>query len=154
MASDIFAVPSFNDLKLKEAGQGGFSDGGIVSESVALMEVGGNPNTVEIAPPPGVVLGGVRLDFSEDPAGVCVANFDANPVSINEYFVTEDGTEVLTQPSTVAGQAVNAVSAFFEGGGFLQYPNKLRYKIDKSNPTQRVLLKYTLMLFDRPADQG
>jgi hypothetical protein len=164
--SNVFVVNSFADVKLKSSGGGGFSDGGVISQSVALKEAGGAPVTVEIAPPKGVNLGGVTMDSPDtqgEPGGVTGFNFDTvNPVDVEEYFVSADGTETLIFRFTpINPQTYDNVTDFFENGGILSYPNKLRYKLAQTQgkvlsplPTARVLLKYALVLYDRPSDQG
>ena len=157
--ADLFVVNAFNDLKIKSSGGGGFSDGGVINRSVALQESGQTPVVVEIAPPPGVNYGPVftQNDQEINDAGPVVVNFDpTNPVNVEEYFVSADGTETLTDTSSVGGGGVQPVSPFFQASGVLQYPNKLKYKLAPGNlpsPSARVLLKYCLTEFDRPADQ-
>ena len=158
MAS-LFVVPTFRDLKQKSSGKGGLSDGGVINRTVILTEAGQSPVTAEIAPPPGVVYAGVALRAEPEPAALALVNFDmVNQAQCFEYFVTADGTEVKLGESGVAGpQTVEGFESFFNYGGVLQYPNKLRYKL---NPLKgpavagRISLKYTLMQFDRPSDQG
>jgi hypothetical protein len=160
MAS-LFVVPTFRDLKQKSSGKGGLSDGGVINRTVILKEAGQSPVTAEIAPPPGVVYAGVALRAEPEPAALALVNFGSGMGDIAqcyEYFVTADGTEVKLGESDVAGpQTVEGFETFFSLGGVLQYPNKLRYKL---NPFKgpavagRISLKYTLMQFDRPSDQG
>jgi hypothetical protein len=155
--ANVFVVNAFDDLKLKSSGGGGFSDGGVVNESKALLEEGGSPVDVEIAPPPGEVYSGAGLgsvDGITETGSVSACNNNNNSVDVAEYFVSEDGTETLLSNTTVNDKSVATVTRYFEAGGRLQYPNKLRYRLGgKNNPTKRVLLKYTLPRFDRPSDQ-
>lgn len=160
--SNLFVVNAFVDLKQKSSGGGGFSDGGVINRSVALKEAGQSPVVVEIAPPPGVVYSGIDLDSQEgdvEPGSVVVLNFDAAlDCAVTEFFVTEDGTEVPTAAPTnvLKGEISPIDSSYFGSAGLLQYPNKLRYKVagKPGLPTGRVLLKYTVLQYDRPADQG
>ena len=159
-ATDVFLVNAFEDLKMKSSGGGGFSDGGVLNRSISFKEPGENPVVIEIAPPKGIVLSGVALGPFADLSGlnsVSVVNFGpTNNVSIQEFFVQEDGTEHFFNSITVSALNVNGVSSYFGIGGKLQYPNMLRYKllpIKGPLPAGRVLLKYTLLQYDRPADQ-
>ena len=157
--SDVFVVPAFMDLKLKQAGGGGFSDGGVVNESKVLKEENGNPVVVEVAPRIGEALTGIALESENGPAGVNAVNFSTEVVAIavQEIFVEEDGTESVIGSQIMGPLETQSVTNFFENGGVLQYPNKLRYRLDPDKepvPAGRVLLKYTLMRLDRPYDQS
>lgn len=156
----VFVTPSFGDLKQKSSGGGGFSDGGVINENIILKEAGGAPVVGEIAPPKGVVYSGVALgsvEATEEPGSVSVTNFGpTNNIEVQEYFVQEDGTEVFVNNFVVNAQNIEGVSEYFESGGRLQYPNKLRYKLNPAKgpfPAGRVTLKFTLKQFDRPSDQ-
>jgi hypothetical protein len=162
MAS-LFVVPTFRDLKQKSSGKGGLSDGGVINRTVILKEAGQSAVTVEIAPPPGVAYAGLMLrnPAEGEIAALALVNFSSGMGDIAqcfEYFVTADGTEVKLGESDVAGpQTVEGFETFFSLGGVLQYPNKLRYKLNPSKGPAvagRLSLKYTLMQFDRPSDQG
>jgi len=161
MAS-LFVVPTFRDLKQKSSGKGGLSDGGVINRTVILKEAGQSPVTVEIAPPPGVAYAGIMLrsPAEGDLAALALVNFDTvDSAQCVEYFVTADGTEVeLGQSDVAVAQTVEGFDeSFFHYGGVLQYPNKLRYKLNPSKGPAvagRISLKYTLMQFDRPSDQG
>lgn len=160
MAS-LFVVGTFRDLKQKSSGKGGLSDGGVINRTVIIKEAGQSPVTVEIAPPPGVAYAGIMLrsPAESDLAALALVNFDTvDPAQCYEYFVAADGTEVqLGQSDVTTAQTVGGFDSFFNIGGVLQYPNKLRYKLNPSKGPAvvgRVLLKYTLMQFDRPSDQG
>jgi len=158
---DVFVVNSFADVKLKSAGKGGFSDGGIESKSVMLKASVGSPAVnVDIAPPKGISYGGVTLgepENQDEPNSVQAFNFDSvNDGIVTEYFVDGDGVETQTLQVPVAAATFESVGAFFEAGGVLTYPNKLRYKLTSAKPTlpSPVLLKYAVVLYDRPSDLG
>jgi hypothetical protein len=156
--ADLFVVNAFSDLKIKSSGGGGFSDGGVINRSVALQESDEARVTVEIAPPPGVSYG-PALFTSEGAlgdAGPLVVNFSTLPVQVEEYFVSADGTETLLNQAVVNAGEIGTTTLFFAASGILQYPNKLRYRLASTKlpaPSDRVLLKYTLVEYDRPADQ-
>lgn len=162
----ITILPAFNDLKKKSKGGGGFSDGGVHCERHTLGSA-----AVEVGPPPGVAWGGFSAsDTPFTPASVQAINFDpAIPVTVEEYFVFEDGSQQKTgevtctanvsgtDPTLNAG-AVQPCSPYLEGGGILKYPNKLRYKLvtavsEAALPTGRVLLHFDVSEFDIPGDQ-
>lgn len=155
MEFDVLLVASYLDLKQKSAGKGGFSDGGVKSESVALLEKDGSPQVVEIAPPPGVCYGRSSLLGEEVANSVSLFNFDKiQNVAVREFFVTKDGEEIATgAPSQVNANSTYAFEDYFSKGAILQHPNKLRYKVEVKgdNPNDRVLLKYTVVEYDEPA---
>lgn len=153
MANSIKVFNSFSDLKVKVAGGGGFSDGGVVCGSTPIT----SSTVVEIAPPKGINWGGLSLvpySLNRAAGGVIAVNFDTvNDVTIKEYLVLEDGTEVETGDVTVTAGSIVSVTSFFAAGGVLNNPNKLRYKasaVEKGVfPTKRVLIKHTLVEFDQ-----
>jgi hypothetical protein len=161
MTSLLTVLPTFQDLKMKSAGKGGFSDGGIVNQTVTLT--GSVP--VIIAPPKGVNWGGITLTPGQRvgvPGGVTAFNFDTvNDCNITEYLVLEDGTEVAT--AAVVALTVNTgtgshknVSQFFKNNGVLSFPNKLKYVLTAKSaavPTARVIIKYSLVEYDQPSDE-
>ena len=160
MADNVFVVNSFNDLKLKSSKGGGFSDGGVINETAVLKEADGPVQVVEIAPPQGEAWGSAVLSFGGEAEAASVSGVNFSPTidpTVEEYFVKEDGSEVQINSVALGVQpaaGIAGVSTFFEAGGVLQYPNKLRYKFKSgSQPTERVLIKYTLKRFDRPSDQ-
>lgn len=153
MSSVISIFNVFTDLKKKSSKGGGFSDGGIVSGSVTLKV----STPVTIAPPKGLNWGGLALNpYGSStsgpwaPGGVTVVNFDTNQVTVEEYIVLEDGTEVLVGSKAVSGEDHSGVSRAFATGFILSNPNKLRYKlVANPAPTKRVLLKYALVEYDQ-----
>jgi hypothetical protein len=157
----LLIVPSFQDQKKKSSGGGGFSDGGVRSQRLSLSAA-----TTEVGPPPGNAWSG--FGQSEDSLGsVQAINFSTNAgCTVNEYFVSADGTERFTGPTLVAAYmldtltpaAVQPCSPYLQNGGILAYPNKLRYRLtlgygDLVLPTGRVLLHFDVAEFDMPKDQ-
>jgi hypothetical protein len=163
MTTLLSVFPSTQDLKIKAAGKGGISDGGVVCSSQTVA-AGAN---VVLAPPPGVNWGGITLTPAQKtagtPGGVTAFNFDAVLAGkIEEYLVFEDGTKVLVGGAATdltANTGVgshSAVSPFFATGGILSHPNKLEYKLIAGAvgiPTARVLIKVSLIEYDQPSDQ-
>lgn len=164
--SNLSVFPTFQDLKIKKAGKGGFSDGGVVNRSDTLTVSA----PVVLAPPPGVNWGGVTLNnpqrVSGVPGGVTGWNFDATvDCAISEYLVFEDGSEMLVDTAVVldvnTGNTSHAhVSPFFGANGILSYPNKLKYVLSANGsgtghgiPTARVLIKSCLVEYDQPSDE-
>lgn len=161
----FLAVPAFNDLKVKSSKGGGFSDGGVRCERLTLTSQG-----VEVGPPPGVAYGGFNAAGNPLNANsVQAINFDTTTsVTVEEYFVREDGSALLTGSTPVGPNAsttnpalnesaVQSCSPFLNNGGILAFPNKLRYKLvaygQLSLPTARVLLHFDTVEFDLPKDQ-
>jgi len=163
--SSLFVVNAFRDLKMKSSGGGGLSDGGVINRTVILKEAEQTEVVVEIAPPYGVAYAGIALrsPSAAEPSGPALVNFGSGVGDVAEcleYFVAADGTEVATggTSGSIGPQVVAGIGGgFFTFGGVLQYPNKLRYKLNPlkgPSATGRLSLKYTLMQFDRPSDQG
>ena len=158
MSSPITVFPAFHDLKKKVAHEGGFSDGGVVCISKTLTPAG-----IDIAPAKGTALGGFSLPHGtgQVPEGIdtnpcaLVMNFDPiNPATVETYIVFEDGSTFLLDSSTVPAAGVLPLPVF---GTIITYPNKLRIKLGTPQsgytmPTKRVLLKGSLVEYDKPAD--
>lgn len=159
MANNLLLIPSFNDLKKKSSGGGGFSDGGVLCMRKTL----GAQAYVEIGPPPGVAWGGFNAQGDADNArSVAGVNFDTvSNVLVDEYFVAADGTQTHVGATPLAPKpgvgCVAAVSDYFSQGNILAFPNKLRYRLSQFQqdplPTARVLLRVDVVEFDLPKDQ-
>jgi hypothetical protein len=166
MSASIVALPAFHDLKKHNAHPGGFSDGGVVCISETLTTQG-----VEIAPSPGIALGGFSLPGSGfeqlAPANVPVLpvlNFDPdNDAYFDALFVFEDGSMASILPNGYNnmapkndGSSLGGVGFVLLAGSIITYPNKLLVKLVSYGgyalPAKRVLLKGCLLEYDKPRD--
>jgi hypothetical protein len=167
MSASIVALPAFHDLKKHNAHPGGVSDGGVVCIGETLTTQG-----VEIAPPPGLALGGFSLPASGVEVQAVnipvlpVLNFDPdNDAYFDAYIVFEDGSMASVVPADLKPQLMalkNDGSEFGGVGGLplsgliITYPNKLLVKLVSYGgyalPTKRVLLKGCLLEYDKPRD--
>jgi hypothetical protein len=153
MSSLISIFNTFQDLKLKSSGGGGLSDGGIICRSQTLS----TSSPVVIEPPKGVNWGGSLAPYGISallPGGVILLNFDATAEAFwEEYMVLEDGSEVFLETGSVVAGAHSGIGVYFQNGGVLNNPNKLKYKLVQNGtmplPTKRILLKYALVEYDQ-----
>lgn len=159
MSAPVTAFASFKDLKKNVAFEGGFSDGGVECFSLTLTTAG-----VDIAPRPGTSFGGFSM-LNEEGApwnpNFIAFNFDqSSSVLVQTQIVTADGTVLdgPTSPAVPAAVPAEGYSGIPLQGLIVSHPNKLRFKLVADGttplPTKRVLLKGTVLVYDKPSDLG
>lgn len=154
MSAPVTAFASFKDLKKNVAFEGGFSDGGVECFSLTLTTAG-----VDVAPRPGTSFGGFSMPNAESEVeNYCFTAFnfdDSSSVKVKYSIVGADGS-VFDGPEFTVG-AGGYVGIPLEGF-VVSHPSKLRFKLvaDGSTPlpTKRVLLKGTVLVYDKPSDLG